>query len=383
MVAWDNLGGVCRVVNRVAEHLEQGGHGVHLLVAGDRTWPEATVSRMGFPAYQLRLRAPAEPNAPVRSRIAFLLTLPRTILAVRSLVRRHRIDVVNVHFPDGNALVFARMRRVWGIRTVTSIHGSDMLPNGERRSPTPPGFVASLLASDAIVVPSDAFGVALSTAWPELNQARLYTIPNGVEPAELGYNPNAGETATDPPYVLSVAQLTTYKGVDILIRAFASVAPSAPRLRLKLISDGPARRDLEALSASLGVGERVDFLGVCERPQLAAHLRGCTLFVLPSLSNSESFGIAAAEAMALDRAVIASRVGGLPSLIEDGVSGLLVPPGNDVALASAMQRLLNDPVLRTTLGSTAGTRVRREYLWERTGQGYEDIFRRVIAGPGT
>lgn len=377
IVAWDNLGGVCRVVNRVGKHLQSRGHGVHLLLAGEGNWPEPIVSREGFPAYRLLLRSPVRHEAPVLSRVAFWLTLPRTLLAIRAIIRRHDIHVVNVHFPAGNTLGIALMRRAWKIRIVTSVHGSDLLPDGVRRHPAPAGLIALLRASDAIVVPSDAFGIALHAAWPEIDTARLRTVPNGVDPHELGYAADADDTTIAPPYVLSIAHLATYKGVDVLIRAFAAVAGAWPELRLKLVSDGPARADLEALATSLGVRSRVDFLGTCERPQVAELLRGCTLFVLPSRSNSESFGIAAAEAMALDRAVIASRVGGLPGLIEDGVSGLLVPPGDDAALATAMQHLLTDPALRRALGTEAGVRVRRDYPWHTTGSRYEEVFLRV------
>lgn len=380
MVAWDNLGGVCRVVNRVSRHLESQGHGVHLLLAGSVSRPEALVSREGFPAYRLSMRSSSDPLRPVRSRIAFLATLPLTLMAVRGILRRHRIDVVNVHFPDGTELAVTFMRRVRGFRIITSVHGRDLLPDGRRRVPTPPGLLSVLDASDAVVVPSRAFGGALHDAWPELDRSRLEVIPNGIDPAELGYGLEVRETATNPPYVLSVAHLSQHKGLDVLIRAFAAVRDSRRDLRLKLVSDGPARGELESLATSLGVREYVDFLGTCERARVAEHVRGCTLFVLPSRTNSESFGIAAAEAMAADRPVIASRVGGLVELIEDGVSGLLVPPDDDAALAIAMRRLLLDAPLRTRLGTTGGARVRRDYLWQRTGELYEALFHRVLSG---
>lgn len=380
IVAWDNLGGVCRVVNRVAEHLRTHGHGVHLLFPGTQTRPQATVSREGFPAYRLRLREQVIPEAPIRSRIAFWLTLPLTLFVVTRLIRRHDVDVINVHYPGSNTPSVVFLRRVLHMKIVTSVHGSDLLPDGERRFPTPAGLVALLRASDAIVVPSGAFAGALRSAWPEIDPSRLHAIPNGIDPAELGYAANSGETATDPPYILSIAHLTKYKGVDVLIRAFAMMAGRAPGLRLRLISDGPAREDLERLAASLGMSELIDFLGLCDRAQVAEQLRGCTLFVLPSRSDSESFGIAAAEAMALDRPVIASRVGGLVDLIEDGVSGVLVQPGDVAALADAMTRLLSDASLRARLGKSGGERVRRDYSWQHTGSSYETLFRRVISG---
>lgn len=383
VVPWDNIGGVSHVVNRVAQHVLSQGHGVHFLLPGrparDYT-PSETTSRMGFPAYRMSLRHPWIPGRSFRARLAFALTLPITLVRIAGLVRRLRIDVVNIHYPGGQSIYFALLRRMGIVRLVTSIHGADMLPNGSRRLSHAREVVSVLAASDVVVTPSDSFRDAVYEAWPELS-APTRTIPNGVDPEELGYSPELPDRTDDPPFILSILQMVHYKGVDVLIRAFAALTDEYPRLTMRLISDGPQRADFEALAESLGVRDRIDFLGFQERDIIRDQLQRCALFVLPSRTNSESFGIAVAEAMTMDRPVIASRIGGLPELVEDGVSGLLVPPGEVAALEGAMRRLLADRALRESLGRAGGRRVRQQFLWSRTCTLYEDMFEELVAAP--
>ena len=380
VVPWDNLGGVSAVVNRVAHHLRDHGHAVWYMIPGDQTRAEPYRSRCGFPGFRMNLRPTVVDGAALRSRIAFAVYLPLTLVLLALLLRRHRIDVVNVHYPGSPAIYFAILTRLGLIRLVTSIHGADLLPNGARPPSRQLGVRALVAASHAVVSPSDSYRDAVRAAWPEFARRHIETIPNGVDTEELASHGDVTVTAGEP-YVLSIVQLVRYKGVDVLIQAFAGIAPQHPGLRLKLISDGPDRAEFLARAEQLGVADRVDFLGFLERPQVVAYLRGCTLFCLPSRSNSESFGIAAAEAMAMARPVIASRVGGLPELIRDNVTGLLVPPGDVPALTTAMQRILRDPAMGLRLGRSAGRSVRRRFLWERTGALYEATMRRVLEAP--
>jgi glycosyltransferase involved in cell wall biosynthesis len=374
--AWDNLGGVCGVVNQVAARMRDDGHRVWLLNPGDHNWPVEGESRLGFPAFRIRLRPTFRSKAPLKSLAAFVVRLPFTLFALGWLLVRHRIDVVNLHYPTGALSYFAILRHLGLRKLVTSLHGADLLPNGVRNPEAPVGLHAVLGASDLFVVPSESFKKSVITAWPEIAGKPIVTIPNGIDAAELGYDKTLQDTATDPPYLMSITLMVYYKGADVLIRAFAKVADEFPALRLMLVSDGPNRAEFEALATSLGVRHRVDFPGILDRPSVAKALRGCTVFVLPSRSSSESFGIAAAEAMALDRPVIVSSVGGLPELVEHEVTGLLVPPGDPDSLADAIRRLMHDPALRVRLGRSAGTRVRRDLPWERTGT----LYRLALTG---
>jgi glycosyltransferase involved in cell wall biosynthesis len=373
VVPWDNIGGVSHVVNRVARHMRAQGNGVFFLLPGRVDRVERGHSREGFPAFRLPLRLPWYSGSPIRSRVAFAVKLPGTLFRLLRIVRRHKIDVVNIHYPGGHFLYFSLLRRLGLVRLMTSIHGADLLPNGTRRLSHEREVLGLLDASDVIVSPSNSYSQAVREAWPELSRSAR-TIPNGVDPDELGYDPDTPDETVTPPVIFSILQMVHYKGVDVLIRAFAGLASRYPKVTLRLVSGGPQHAEFEALAESLGVGHRVKFLGFQERDVISRELRQCSIFVLPSRTNSESFGIAAAEAMALDRAVVASHIGGLPELIEEGVSGLLVPPGDVDALEQALRRLLDDESLRQRLGHAAGKRVRQQFLWQRTCALYQDLF---------
>src|SRR5689334_1688329 len=118
---WDNIGGVCQVVNSVARHLQRQGHAVHLLLGGDRgLLPEPARSREGFPAFLMYLRSPLVHDRPMKSRSMFGATFPLTMSALVALVRRLGIDVVNVHYPVESGIYFSMLRRCTRIRLVTS-----------------------------------------------------------------------------------------------------------------------------------------------------------------------------------------------------------------------------------------------------------------------
>lgn len=174
------------------------------------------------------------------------------------------------------------------------------------------------------------------------------------------------------PLVLTPARLDAQKGHDTLLEAVAEL----PEALFLLAGDGPERERLEARAAELGVGDRVRFLGRREDvPQLLA---ACDVFALPSLYEGSS--LAVLEAMAAGIPVVSSAIGGTEELIEDGRSGLLVPPGDAAGLASALRRLLGDPVLRKELAGSARERVDAGLRREQNAERVEAVYRELLGG---
>jgi glycosyltransferase involved in cell wall biosynthesis len=165
------------------------------------------------------------------------------------------------------------------------------------------------------------------------------------------------------------------KGIDVLLRAFAQIRDREPQVRLVLAGDGPLRSRLEDLARSLGIGDRVEFLGRQERAQVADLLHGCRVFVLPS--RSEPFGIVILEAMACAKPVVATSAGGIPEIIESGKNGILVEPENPKALAEAVMTALKDETLRLEIASNGYLTVQERFCSENTGAAYEAVFAQV------
>src|SRR5205814_10132 len=142
--------------------------------------------------------------------------------------------------------------------------------------------------------------------------------------------------------ILFVGVLRHYKGVDVLLRALADLSA-----RALVVGQGPKKQEWQALAGKLGVAERVTFLGPVSEVERRILLHACDVFVLPSIDRREAFGIAQLEAMACGKPVIATDLPtGVRFVNRDGVTGLLVPPRDQAALARALTRLLDDAELR-------------------------------------
>jgi glycosyltransferase involved in cell wall biosynthesis len=161
--------------------------------------------------------------------------------------------------------------------------------------------------------------------------------------------------------LLSIGSLNKSKGYDVLLEAISKLRNNYS-VKLALVGDGPERNSLEKLTDELGLKYCVTFLGV--RKDISTLLQSCDIFVHPA--RWEGFGRVIAEAMAMGRPVIASEVGGIPEIIINGQSGLLVPPNNSYALASAIQRLIDNPLFAESLALKGLNRSRRYFSIERS-----------------
>ena len=207
---------------------------------------------------------------------------------------------------------------------------------------------------------------------------RTSVIASAVEPREL-VPPRARADirrelglAEDDFCLLALAALERRKGIDVLLEAVAKLAPGP---RALIAGDGPCRGELVAHCERLGLADRVRFLG--RREDKACLLAACDALVLPS--RAEGLGVAALEAMACARPVVASRVGGLAELVSDGETGLSVPPEDPDALARAIAALAGDAALRSRLGAAGAERVALCHLPSRMCDAYEALYLRVLA----
>ncbi len=179
-----------------------------------------------------------------------------------------------------------------------------------------------------------------------LPDTRVLIIPNAVHIPERG----ASSTACDMPCIRAMGRLSHEKGFDVLIEAFARIAPIHPEVSLEILGDGPLRRELEARCDKHGVRDRVRFLGLVDNPEQV--LRRSIVFVLSS--RWEGFPNALLEAMSLGLPVVATDCPSGPSeIVRHGKTGLLVPVEDVQGLSDAVIRLLSDPTLRDALGIRA------------------------------
>jgi rhamnosyl/mannosyltransferase len=215
-----------------------------------------------------------------------------------------------------------------------------------------------LQRAERIVVSSPVLAMTAAALRPYRD--RVVVIPFGVDPDEWPTNDRDTEAirARHPgPIVLFLGRLVWYKGVDVLIEAMASVDAT-----LVVAGDGPERSRLESLARGRNLAHKVRFVGEVTNTQRVSYHRAADVFVLPSVSRAETFGIAMLEAMSLATPVISTHLGtGTSWVNRSGETGLVVPPRDPRALATAVTLLLDDHDLRLRLGAGAASRARHRF----------------------
>ncbi|HXJ17584.1 MAG TPA: glycosyltransferase family 4 protein, partial [Candidatus Polarisedimenticolia bacterium] len=207
---------------------------------------------------------------------------------------------------------------------------------------------------------------------------RLLPWPLSADFLRMAAKPDALPLAPDVPrgcILLTVgrwASCERYKGVDELIRAVARLRADFPDLRLVVAGGGDDLPRLRALAAVLGVADRVHFLGRISCEEIAACYAHADVFALPS--TGEGFGLVFLEAMAFAKPLVGAAWGGTTDVIEDGVNGLLVPPGDTEGLAQVLDRLLREHSLRAEMGQRGAEIVRRKYRFDVFQAGLERIL---------
>lgn len=201
--------------------------------------------------------------------------------------------------------------------------------------------------------------------------ARVSVIPNGVDLARL--TPRS-ESNRVPHRIVCIARLSWEKGLPTLLAALANVRRAIPDAHLVLVGDGPLRQPLMEDAERLGVSDAVTFRGALPHDEALAVLKTADIFVCPSLA--EGLGIVFIEAQACGVPAIGTRVGGIPDVIEDGVTGLLVPPDDADALGDAIRRSMYDAALTLRLVTSARDHLAR-FSWDRIAQQVLDVYKRL------
>lgn len=369
LVAPPARGGLAKHVSALVAGLEAGGYEVGVVCEPGGPIAEAARAR----------RLPVFPLALGRG------WGPLGALQVAHAVGEMRAQIVHTHsFRAGVTGALAMPLARQG-RLVATIHnylpGSDSMQPRRRREAW--ALRALCRRASRIITVSETLGRDLETAWPEAS-GRWVAIPNGVDlqgaeprpPAEVRRElglPAAG------PLVGMIARLAPQKGIPEFLKAAQWVCERRPEVHFALAGQGPLREEAERLRADLGLERRLTLVGEVDSPRGFAG----ALAALVVASTSEGSSLAAMEAMAAGRPVVATAVGGVPEVVADGETGLLIPPGDAEALAAAVEALLADPERAAEMGERGRRRAAERFdvrlMLARTKAVYGDVLREQLA----
>jgi N-acetyl-alpha-D-glucosaminyl L-malate synthase BshA len=375
IVCYASVGGSGVVATELATSLARRGHEVHVLSSEipfrlrEQTGP-VVFHPVETPAYPL-FREPQ-----------YVLSLSTKIVNV---ARAHALDIIHAHYAVPHAAGAYLARQILAThgaappKVVTTLHGTDItLVGGD---PSYRETVAFCIEqSDGVTAVSESLR---DDTYRHLRlSSPIVVVPNFLDCGRYVPMPDPALRARFCPpdrydsLLLHVSNFRPVKRLDAVVDVFRRVREQR-RTRLLLVGDGPERARVDALAREIGVTDHIEILGELDdvRPILSA----ADVFLLPSAQ--ESFGLAALEAMACGLPVVASRVGGLPEVISDGVTGFLREAEDHAGMAAAVLDLLDDPSLRARVARLARASVVDRFDEDRVVPMYEALYERLLAVP--
>lgn len=305
---------------------------------------------------------------------------PVPIFRLRTLLQENRVDIIQSHGARVNVYARVAGRLAATPVIISTVHNSlyDYPISSMKK--------ALYLAFDQFTAPLADCTVCVAESHRQELIGRYHLLPDRVVTLRNGvdldrYQParydrrlrKALHVPDDVPVIGILGRLTHQKGHVYLLRALPLLLTKFPSLRCLVVGDGELREELQGLAAALGLTEHCLFLGV--RQDIPEVLAAIDVLVLPSLS--EGLPYAALEGMAMGKPIVATAVNGVPELIQDGVTGRLIPREDSKALARAVEEVLADPSTGRALGQAARKTVEQEYSVERWIDQLESLYERL------
>ncbi len=328
----------------------------------------AELRRRGVDVRVLSLRRPAEE---VRHEVVDEADLAKRVVCdvdeFRSLLRSFRPDLFHAHFATEPTAVARGLAAEHGLPFTFTAHGYDVY----RRPPADFGDRAAAAAAVVTVSEANARHIAVVHA---VDRSRIVVLPCGVDTERF----RPGERRPpEPPHIVCVARLVPVKNLELLLAACRIMYEQRLDFRCVVVGDGRAREELVALRDRVRLGAVVELVGQAPQSEVLALWQRAAVAVLTS--HSEGMPVSLIEAAACGVPAVATAVGGVPELVEEGVTGLLAPAGDAAAVARKLDRVLRDPDLATRLGAAARSRVEERFSLRRQVDGLLSLWTEVLA----
>lgn len=303
-------------------------------------------------------------------KIFYLFALPRIWLAIL----KFKPDIIHAHYASSYGLLGSLSFKK---PLIISLWGSDIFDFPQKN------FISNYLTRFTLSKAS----IVLSTSHIMAKEGKKYTSKN-IEVTPFGVDLNSFTPKkdnikiqrTNNKLVIGIVKFIGEKyGISYLVKAFKIVSEKIKdqELELLIVGDGPQRKEIQDLVKELKLEHVTTFTGLVPHNQIVPYYQKIDIAVFPSICNSESFGVSVIEAGACEIPVIVSDVGGLPEVVDEGVTGLIFPKKNIEKLASALESLVNDKTKRKEMGHSARKRISHFYNWENNLQQMHSIYERT------
>lgn len=379
MLTWPvtSTGGVNEAAFGVAHALKEMGF--HPII-GIATWSSERHPPVwrGIEIVNLRLRDVGGMDVGLKSVLAYSLAAVRDAFALLRFVRQRDIRVINFQFASLAAWIPALLRllKLLPAKIVLTFQGNDFVEMSRTEGFRRKAWNFVLRHSDGLTACSGALGDNVMRFLPG---TRVITVHNGVDHRLFSVTRAQRRRR---PLLLQVAKFEHKKAQDVTLRAFRDLLDTGLDADLALVgATGPELEMVRALIVTLNLSDRVRIDLDVPHEQIPQIMAEADLFLLPS--RVEPFGIVLLEAGAVGLPVIAARVGGIPELLKDGETAVLVEPDDPTALAEAIRRLLADPSTAIRLASSWHDQVGKRWSWTESARGYLAAAREPISGPQT
>ncbi len=374
---YPHLGGVEELVRQLAHALRRAGHDAFIVT---ERWPRDLPQREEFEGlrvyrFAFRTVAGGSPLNVARSLASLALTGASIRREIADVLKQEGADIIHVQCVSSNARYARFTAKTLDLPLVVTLQGEltmDATQMFQKSEGARELMRSSLNGADFITGCSGQTVREAEEFMGENFGERGQVVFNGIRLADFE---NAAPYEHPRPFILGIGRHVPQKGFDILLQSFARLVQNGDQTTdLLLAGDGALHDELKQLSLSLGLDGRAHFVGRVDRPKAVSLFKGCAFFVLPS--RHEPMGIVNLEAMAAGKAVVATRVGGVPELVFDGQNGSLVEPVNVDSLFDALQSLVENPQEAARLGKNGAERV-RAYDWDSIAAQYLDVYERA------
>src|SRR5262245_3788885 len=293
----------------------------------------------------------------------------RNALYFAEFFARRGVDHVHVHFANRAAHTAVFLKEISGIPFSVTAHGQDFMKDLGSDD-----LLREICATAEFVAAETDYSRDLLRQRCPDSATKIHRVYNGIDlkrfPMPRDVTERRAAAPYRPPRIVSVGRLVAFKGFDNLIDASAELARRRIEFVCDIIGDGPQRETLQAKIEQLDLSSRVNLLGSLSQGAVLKKLQAADIFALPSTTDAQGatdvFPTVILEAMASARPVVSTRLAGIPELVVDGETGMLISAGDSTALAQALEQLLGDPDLRLRFGNAGRARIEQHFRIEET-----------------